>query len=53
MKLSIIIPFYNEKDSLPVLLKELAVELTTIEEDFELILVDDGSEENLEFIIHN
>lgn len=43
--LSIIIPFYNEKDNLPLLYKELTKELKNISADikYEIIFVDDGS----------
>ena len=41
MKLSIIVPTYNEKDNIPVLVKELDAALHDI--DFELIIVDDDS----------
>jgi len=41
--LSIIIPFYNEKESLPLLLNKLKQVLAKIHLKSELILVDDGS----------
>ena len=43
--LSIIVPFYNEKESLPVLINRLIDTLEKNNEKWEIILVDDGSEE--------
>ncbi len=42
--ISIIIPFYNEKESLPVLIGQLNKQLTG--KEYEIILVDDGSTDN-------
>ncbi|MFA9289177.1 MAG: glycosyltransferase family 2 protein [Weeksellaceae bacterium] len=42
-KISVIIPFHNEKESLPLLLPALEKELAKLTERFEIILVDDGS----------
>lgn len=44
--ISVIIPFYNEKESLPLLLAELKETLKKIKETAEVILVDDGSTDN-------
>lgn len=44
--LSIIIPFYNEKDSLPILLQKLTEKLKGLKERYEIILVNDGSTDN-------
>lgn len=41
--LSIIIPFFNEEQNLPLLYKELKSSLKKIKEDHEIIFVDDGS----------
>ena len=41
--LSIIIPFHNERDNLPELITELEAELHHLSQEYELILVDDGS----------
>ncbi len=41
--LSIIIPFYNEKDSLPILQKKIESVCGRIKGGYELIFVDDGS----------
>lgn len=43
--ISIIIPFYNEKESIPVLVKELIDQMEQIKEKYEIVLVDDGSKE--------
>ncbi len=42
-KISVIIPLYNEKDSLPFLYEELVSAVTGYSRDYELIFVDDGS----------
>jgi glycosyltransferase involved in cell wall biosynthesis len=42
-QLSIILPIYNEAESLPHLLKELAPALEATEHTFEIICIDDGS----------
>lgn len=41
--ISIIIPFYNEGQSLPVLVKKLLLVLKKIKDEWEIVLVDDGS----------
>jgi undecaprenyl-phosphate 4-deoxy-4-formamido-L-arabinose transferase len=41
--LSVVVPVYNSKDSLPVLAMRLEAVLRALASDFELILVDDGS----------
>ena len=41
MKLSLVVPVYNEKDNLPALYAEISAKLGSL--DWELILVDDGS----------
>ncbi len=43
MKLSVVVPCYNEETVLDTLIKALAKELEAITEDFEVLLVDDGS----------
>ena len=42
-KITIVVPFLNEKDNLPVLLQRVAGVFAAREEDWELLLVDDGS----------
>ena len=42
-KITIVVPFLNEKDNLPVLLERVAGVFSVREEDWELLLVDDGS----------
>ncbi|EKE14592.1 MAG: Glycosyl transferase, family 2 [uncultured bacterium] len=53
--ISIIIPFYNEAESLPVLVEQLVNTMGKIKEDYEIVLVDDGSEEisNIKYKISN
>ena len=44
--LSIVVPIYNEEDSLPFLVNQLLEVLQPMEETFELVLVNDGSSDN-------
>lgn len=41
--ISVIIPFYNEKDTIMVLVKDVTVQLKRVTSNWEIILVDDGS----------
>lgn len=41
--LSIVIPVFNEEENLPILCKELSETLKTLQQEYEIILVDDGS----------
>lgn len=43
---SVIIPIYNEQDTLPVLHSRLIAALNPLDESFEVILVDDGSSDH-------
>lgn len=45
--ISIIIPFYNEKESIPVLLQEIQLACEKENYEYEVILVDDGSSEKV------
>lgn len=51
MKLSICIPIYNEQDNIPVLYEKLISVLEKIGEDFEIIMVNDGSRDRSEEIL--
>jgi len=44
--ISVIIPFYNEKESLPILIEQLVNELNKLKKEYEVVLVDDGSDDN-------
>ena len=44
--LSIVVPIYNEEESLPFLVNQLLEVLEPMEETFELVLVNDGSSDN-------
>ncbi len=44
--LSIVVPIYNEEESLPLLVNQLLKVLQPMEETFELVLVNDGSSDN-------
>ena len=46
MNLSIVIPVYNSQDILPVLVKEICRTLDQINGEHEIILVNDGSQDN-------
>ena len=41
--LSIVVPIYNEEESIPFLVNQLLDILNPMEETFELVLVNDGS----------
>lgn len=43
--ISIIIPFYNEAESLPILIGQLINQLDRIKKEYEIVLVDDGSDD--------
>lgn len=45
-ELSILVPVYNEEESLPVLYDKLKASLDTLNRSWELILVDDGSRDS-------
>jgi dolichol-phosphate mannosyltransferase/undecaprenyl-phosphate 4-deoxy-4-formamido-L-arabinose transferase len=45
-ELSIVIPVYRSKDSLPVLLEQLAGEMKKLGRSYEVVLVDDASPDN-------
>ncbi len=42
-KLSIVVPVYNERPTLPIILGQVRVQLETMGFDYELLIVDDGS----------
>lgn len=44
--LSVIVPFYNEVESLPKLYQKLVDELNKLKQPYEVILVDDGSNDS-------
>ncbi len=44
--ISVIIPFYNEKENLPILVKQLISQLNKTNKEYEIVLVDDGSNDN-------
>ena len=45
-KLSIIVPCYNEQDALPIFYNEVSKVLSSLNCEYEIILVDDGSKDN-------
>ena len=44
-KISIIVPCYNEEEALPFFYEEITKVLSTFEEDYEIILINDGSKD--------
>ncbi len=48
--ISIIIPFYNEKDNLPILVDRLSEVCKKMQEEYEIILVDDGSTDDTKLL---
>jgi len=51
--ISVVIPYYNEAENLPILYRELVDVLKTIDEPAEIVFVDDGSLDNFQFSIFN
>lgn len=49
--ISVIIPFYNEEENLPELLKRLSDEFTSMKEKYEIVLIDDGSTDGYEKVL--
>ncbi|MEL7643781.1 MAG: glycosyltransferase family 2 protein, partial [bacterium] len=45
MKLSIIVPVYNEEENIPLLYDALVAAVTSLPHDWEAVLVDDGSKD--------
>jgi len=43
MKITVVIPVYNESDNIPILLNDLYAVLRKIKQSFEVICIDDGS----------
>ena len=46
MKISLVIPLYNEEGIIPELFERTTSALKSITEDFEIICIDDGSTDN-------
>ncbi len=46
MKLSVVIPIYNEEENINLLYEELKEVLETLEHEYEIIFIDDGSKDN-------
>ena len=43
MKISLLIPFYNEQEMVPITLDTVVPILSSVCEDYEILMVDDGS----------
>lgn len=52
-KISIVIPLYNEQDSLDELYKQIVSVLKNLDFDYEIIFIDDGSIDNSVSVIEN
>jgi glycosyltransferase involved in cell wall biosynthesis len=46
LQLSVVIPVYNEEENIPILVQELEETLTSLGKSYEVIFVDDGSQDN-------
>lgn len=46
MKLSLVVPVYNEEENLPILFDAILKVMASLDREWELILVDDGSRDN-------
>jgi glycosyltransferase involved in cell wall biosynthesis len=53
MKLSVVVPVYNEAENLVPLVEELQSVLTSVEEKFEVIIVDDGSRDGTQELLRD
>ena len=53
LDLSVVVPLYNEEESLPELVDQLLKALRPIGERFELVLVNDGSTDNTASVLEN
>jgi len=51
MNLSLIIPVFNEQDNLPLLFEAIYKVMTSLNQSWEVILVDDGSQDNSLFVL--
>ncbi len=51
--ISIIIPFYNEAESISRLIEHLNNQLNKLKKEFEIVLINDGSTDNPQSVIHN
>ena len=45
MDVSVVVPLYNEEESLPALTEQVAEQLHKLNKEFEIIFIDDGSED--------
>ncbi len=52
LKISIVIPIYNEEENIPLLFEALAAELSQLDHDYEVILIDDGSKDQSQKEMH-
>ena len=53
LDLSVVVPLYNEEESLPELVDQLLKALRPIRERFELVLVNDGSTDNTASVLES
>ena len=53
VSISIVVPIYNEEESLPFLVNQLLDVLKPMEETFELVLVNDGSSDKSAEVIRS
>jgi dolichyl-phosphate beta-glucosyltransferase len=53
MKLSVVIPAYNEEKRIPKTLSEISNYLSKQSYDYEIIVVSDGSKDNTAFVVEN
>ena len=47
-KIDIIIPYYNEQKNIPILIEEINIVMRQTGKEYEVVLVDDGSELKVE-----
>ena len=51
MNLSLIVPVYNEQDNLPFLFEAIQKVMNSLNQSWEAILVDDGSQDNSQSVL--
>lgn len=53
MDISLIIPCYNEQEALPILYQEVTRIMATLNYEYEIIFINDGSKDNTQSVINN
>ena len=51
LDLSIVVPVYNEIESIPTLCEKIHASIQSLDQSYEIILVDDGSTDGIHFVV--